>query len=78
MNDKFKATLEEVKILQGEIHNLKFRIKGKENELEGRFVEEQEKEKRIEELSEKLESLAGVYKALKADNEVLLERIRKN
>ena len=78
MNDRFKATLEEVKILQGEIHNLKFRIKGKENELEGRFVEEQEKEKRIEELSEKLESLAGVYKALKADNEVLLKRIRKN
>ena len=38
LNDKFKATLEEVKILQGEIHNLKFRIKGKENELEGRFV----------------------------------------
>ena len=38
LNDKFKATLEEVKILQGEIHNLKFVIKGKENELEGRFV----------------------------------------
>ena len=39
------------------------------------MAEEVEKEKRIEELSEKLETLSGVNKALKADNEVLLERI---
>ena len=75
LSDKFKESLEEVKILQAEIHDLKDRIKRKEDELEARMAEEVEKEKRIEELSEKLETLSGVNKALKADNEVLLERI---
>ena len=64
-----------VKILHAEIHNLKDRVKKKEEELEGRIAKEHEKDKRIEELNNKLESIKGVNIALKEDNEVLLERI---
>ena len=75
MNNKFKESLEEIKILQAEIHKLKDRVKQKEEELEARIAKEHEKDKRIEELNNKLESIKGVNIALKEDNEVLLERI---
>ena len=75
LNNKFKESLEEIKILQAEIHKLKDRVKQKEEELEARIAKEHEKDKRIEELNNKLESIKGVNIALKEDNEVLLERI---
>ena len=52
-----------VKILHAEIHNLKDGVKKKEEELEGRIAKEHEKDKRIEELNNKLESFTGVNNA---------------
>ena len=70
LGDDIEESLEQVKILQAEIQHLKDAIKRKEEELNARIEEQQEKEKKIDELSEKLEALTCVNKALKADNKV--------
>ena len=75
LRDEIKESLNEIEILKAEIHNLKDEIKSKEEELQNRTAEEHEKEKKISEFAEKLENLMSENKALKANNELLLEQI---